>query len=121
MSYKEAQSRLERLWDELGNTPAYRDTDDEEENDDQDTIQERESSDTRQEFDEYGEPAKVREPGNSGEEQENGVISGPFFIGKDKITEWMKHTPTRTFKTGKENIIKQLPGAERLAKSLTSP
>ncbi|KAL3275069.1 hypothetical protein HHI36_019841 [Cryptolaemus montrouzieri] len=67
-SYEELQSRLQRLWDKLENTAADRDTDDEEENDEPDIIEERESCDSDQEFDEYGEPDVVCEAGNSGEE-----------------------------------------------------
>ncbi|KAL3278114.1 hypothetical protein HHI36_013459 [Cryptolaemus montrouzieri] len=51
MSYEEVYSCLQRLWDENAED---RDTDDEEDKDEQDIKEERESSDTDQQFHEYG-------------------------------------------------------------------
>lgn len=44
-------------------------------------------------------------------------LQTPFFIGKDKSTQWAKHIPSRS-KTRKENIIKHLPGPKGPMKNL---
>ncbi|KAL3278960.1 hypothetical protein HHI36_016478, partial [Cryptolaemus montrouzieri] len=54
--------------DELGNPAADKDTDDEEENDEPNKIAKLESSDTKQEFNSYGEPEDVCEAGNCAED-----------------------------------------------------
>lgn len=109
MSYEEEQARLQKLIDECLTDSDEDDVDDNEESN-EDVLEEREQdSDTEQEIDEEI---------DSSEEFE---YSDTVFIGKDKITKWNKHQSKKSVRLGRENIIKEVPGVQGIAKEMKNP
>lgn len=45
----------------------------------------------------------------------------PKYYGKDKVTEWLKHVPSKIGRTRKHNITTHLPGVKSIARDAKSP
>lgn len=138
MSYEKNQAWLQQLMDEVesdskeGNILQYDDNSDENEND---YIEQREDSESEQEFGDTNITSEVEEEVPEREENKEGQTkvdkkkkkvkqSGLFYTGKDKTTLWNKHCPPknlRTYRTKTKNIITQLPGPKPPTRNLIDP
>lgn len=110
-TYEEEQSRLMRLMEEVSTEDEIEYDDDDSDISDTDHIEERENnSDTEQDISD-DEIDQLPDDQNS----------GPFFIGKDKESKWMKHLPTKTIRTRSENKVIRLPTSRLPTRSLKTP
>nr|CAH7750048.1 unnamed protein product [Callosobruchus chinensis] len=106
--YEREQERLMRLWDELeeeeSEHPIELDDDDESFAADELETQDH-NTDSQEDIDENVCGEDLDENGRS--------HRIPYFVGKDKITRWNKHCPSRTAvrTIRSQNLVTQAPGA----------
>lgn len=108
MNYEKECARLQRLLDEVDSDIQY---EDEESEDEQDEIEVRE------------EDSATEQEGNSSEEEieiPEKKMKCSYYTGRDKISKWNKHCPSKRVRTLKSNIIMKLPCVANFAKQSTS-
>ncbi|KAG5879388.1 hypothetical protein JTB14_016733 [Gonioctena quinquepunctata] len=110
MSYEKEQEDLHKLLDDaMLEDDVDIEYDDEEDDLEEDHLEKQlDNSDSEQEI-------------SDTEQGTSESLDGPFFIGKDKTTEWRKHQPPKNVRTRAENLLKQLPGPKASTKNLTDP
>lgn len=110
-SYEKEQERLAKLMDEClrenDSKQMVAQYDDQSDEDEEDRLEiTNYNSDTDQDISDEEVPAEDS--------------PGPYFLGKDQKSQWMKHVPRKNVKTRSENIIKHLPGAKAVTRNLRS-
>ncbi|XP_050509192.1 uncharacterized protein LOC126886348 [Diabrotica virgifera virgifera] len=110
MDYEKETQRLLKLFEEvLTDEETYEDNDDQSEID---HVEERsECSDTEQEFEEDDQT----------EEDNVSFRREPHFMGKDKLTKWIKHCPPKNVRTRSTNIYERLPAIKQFVKTHSTP